>query len=624
MIYYSFLVELALIQVFIIPSTFAADRAPQAVTWSTKTHGPDGPWHAVSVSIGSPPQIVDLLPGGMWMSNVLASTVCTGSIAVNCDVSKAGFYDGKKSTTFVQIPQTGSIQNESFSKTGNTLSTLEGSAEWIFDTATIPMQNSGSGLDSSGGSLESYTLAIDNFVMLTVTSGVETLPDGTTYPAQIGKLALGASNFNQSWAQNPPNPRFNGTLLPGALVEQEKAPSNSYGMHLGAVAKGISPSLYFGGFDQTRALGSVSAQPYEISNLPIDLLDIGIGVAEGSSPFNFTSVSGLLTKGNSSMGVATTVYVEAPLPWIYLPKSACDAITQSLPVVFEDKYGLYFWDIEDPRYAKIVSSPAFLSFTFRLSGSVTNNMTINVPFALLNLTLTAPIIDKPTPYFPLRPGLGPHGKYELGRAFLQAAFVGVNWQTAMGTGNGVWFLAQAPGPNTPSKGTPTTIKSSDTSIVGSTAVWKDTWKGAWTVLNDAGDVVSAPPPATTPSGTSTPTETPGSVKEASKLGAGAIAGIVVGVAAIIMIGCLIGAWLWFKNRRSDGTTGETEPLTPVAATGCSQPYQSKPWEMESNAIVREMATDNTRKLDSTDHVFGSAPTELDTTRRPRIPVEMAG
>jgi hypothetical protein len=180
MLHYPVLAELAFIHILIIPSTLADDRAPQAVTWSTKTHGPDGPWHAVSVTIGTPPQVVDLLPGGMWMSSVLASTVCAGSIAVNCDVSKTGFYNGKKSTTSIQIPQTGSIRNESFSPTGNTLSTLEGSAEWIFDIATIPMQN-------SGGGLESYTLEMDNFVMLTVTSGVETLPDGTTYPAQVGK-----------------------------------------------------------------------------------------------------------------------------------------------------------------------------------------------------------------------------------------------------------------------------------------------------------------------------------------------------------------------------------------------------------------------------------------------------
>jgi hypothetical protein len=77
----------------------------------------------------------------------------------------------------------------------------------------------------------------------------------------------------------------------------------------------------------------------------------------------------------------------------------------------------------------IISSPAFLSFTFRLNMSTSQNITINVPFGLLNLTLTTPIVANPTQYFPLRPGQGPSGSYELGRAFMQAAFVGVNWIT---------------------------------------------------------------------------------------------------------------------------------------------------------------------------------------------------
>lgn len=112
-------------------------------------------------------------------------------------------------------------------------------------------------------------------------------------------------------------------------------------------------------------------------------------------------------------------------------------------------------------------------------------MTIKVPFALLNLTLIQPIIDTPTQYLPLRPGQGPSGSYELGRAFLQAAFIGVNWQTAQGDGDGAWFLAQAPGPNTPSKNPLTVIDAKNSTIIGLNASWEDTWKGSWTVIEPA-------------------------------------------------------------------------------------------------------------------------------------------
>lgn len=37
---------------------------PRALAWSSKTYGPDSPWHAITVEIGSPAQNVDLYPGG--------------------------------------------------------------------------------------------------------------------------------------------------------------------------------------------------------------------------------------------------------------------------------------------------------------------------------------------------------------------------------------------------------------------------------------------------------------------------------------------------------------------------------------------------------------------------------
>jgi hypothetical protein len=181
MSYHSFLAERVLLLFFITTSVLAADLFPQTVKWSTETYGPDGPWQAVSVSIGNPSQVVDLLPGGSWMSNVLTPSVCSRSTGTDCNVAKAaGFYNLDKSSSSVQIGQTGDIRNSNFSDTVGALATLEGSGNWTFDIATIPMLN-------SGGGLNEYKLEIENFDMLTITSATEELPDGTTYPVQIGK-----------------------------------------------------------------------------------------------------------------------------------------------------------------------------------------------------------------------------------------------------------------------------------------------------------------------------------------------------------------------------------------------------------------------------------------------------
>jgi hypothetical protein len=68
--------------------------------------------------------------------------------------------------------------------------------------------------------------------------------------------------------------------------------------------------------------------------------------------------------------------------------------------------------------------PPYIEFTFRLNSSVSQNVITNLPFSL-NLTLTAPYVDQPNQYFPCRPFYA--DAFYLGRAFLQGAFLGVNW-----------------------------------------------------------------------------------------------------------------------------------------------------------------------------------------------------
>jgi hypothetical protein len=119
--------------------------------------------------------------------------------------------------------------------------------------------------------------------MLVISDGYETLTDGTKYAIEVGNLALGAPEVNQFWYDG--SRRFNSSLVPSYLYLTDQVPSNSFGMHIGSTALEIPPSLYIGGHDQSRVLGEVTMQDYNMHYFPIDLLDIGIGVAEGASPF---------------------------------------------------------------------------------------------------------------------------------------------------------------------------------------------------------------------------------------------------------------------------------------------------------------------------------------------------
>ncbi|RDW73415.1 hypothetical protein BP6252_07322 [Coleophoma cylindrospora] len=490
---------------------FSCAIPPRAIEWSSKVYGPDGPWQAVSISIGTPGQNIDLYPGGFFNSVIYASSLC----ATVCDAQVAGLYDPSASSTQFSFPEVPTLTNSFSSGTGGV------NASFIFDNLNV----------LSTGS--DPPAVVSSFDMQVLTAGFNVLPNGVKYPLEIGNLAFGARDVNQTW-QRAGQPDINGTMLPSGLFAAGLVPSNSYGLHIGSVALSIPASLYIGGYDQTRVLGQVTTQPYGLNFLPIDLLDIGIGVAVGDSPFDFSSRGGLLAKGNSTIGSALQVHVDSVPPYLYLPQSTCDALALNLPVTFSPDYNIYFWNTSDPLYEKIISSPSYLGFTFRLNNSISQNMTINVPFSLLNLTLTAPLVSEPTQYFPCSP-VTDSSPYMLGKAFLQAAFVGVTWQT---NDDGVWFLAQAPGPNTPtpSLGVVTTIAPADKFIVASENSWIDTWSHTWTPIGT--NTINIPTAGTTTLASSTGVSSNTSVGHG--ISNGAIAGVAVGTISILValgLGC---------------------------------------------------------------------------------------
>jgi hypothetical protein len=532
---------IALLITLIFVESFCLAR-PQGIRWSTTSYGPDGPWWAVQLTIGTPPQPIELLPGGTWASNILTSTICANAtLSPVCYAKTAGLYNASASSTHWHSGSPAHVDNGPFDGNVGALP-LFGTMEFGFDTASVP----------SSGFEPDVTSVVQSFDMIQISDAHDTLPDGTQYPITIGKMGLGGQNINQTWPElNAPN--TNGTFITGSLYEKGEVQSNSFGMHIGSVTAGIPGSLYIGGYDQSRIVGPVTAQRYGAFFLPIDLLDIGFDVAEGQFPFNFQAKTGLLSQGNSSIGLKLPVQVDASLPYMYLPQSTCDAITKDLPVIYQPKYGLYFWNTTDPRY-KMVSSPSMLTFTFRLNGGNAQSITINVPFPRLNLTLAPPITTSPTPYFPCRPT---NGNYTLGRAFLQAAFLGANWGT---DSKGVWFLAQAPGPNTPSQPVNLDIGFADKTLTPSTNEWRDSWIGGWTAI---GTVTPRPTatgstPSTNPTSSSSPSSSSsGFSPSPTVLSTGAIAGIAVGSTLAILL--VLGLAFHFWRKRSTKATSEVVP-----------------------------------------------------------------
>src|SRR5690606_21047952 len=97
---------------------------------------------------------------------------------------------------------------------------------------------------------------------------------------------------------------------------------------------------------------------------------------------------------------------------------------------------LYLWDTSDRSYS-IVNSSIALEFNF--THTAKENNSIRVPLRLLHLTLSPPLVKEEKPYFPCRPTKN-FEDYALGRSFLQAAYIGMNWHQKL------FWMGQAPGP----------------------------------------------------------------------------------------------------------------------------------------------------------------------------------
>ncbi|CCD46785.1 similar to aspartic-type endopeptidase [Botrytis cinerea T4] len=460
---------ISLILALFIPLASAGSNAI-SLQWSNRTYGPDGPWQAVSVGIGTPTQAIDLIPGGSWTANILSTSICSNSSG--CPSLNAGLFDIHASTSYTQINNTGVIANTTFANRAGTLPVSTGAAQVGLDTLTIS-----NGADSN---------TIENFELLVIENADQTLSNGTKYAPQVGSLALGAPNINQTFSSN-----LTGQFLSSGLYSQAKIPSNSFGLHVGSASMGIRGSLVLGGYDQSRVLTPVTTQKGYNGTFSMSLVDMSIGTIDGYSPLNFnTTKSGLLF--NSATSAASNglleVDVDPSVPYLYLPTSTCDILASHLPITYNENLNLYLWNTSSPLYQPIISSPTYLAFTFSNADSDNQNtqISIKIPFSLLSLSLTYPLSNTSdsVPYFPCQPSSLPSGSWALGRAFLQAAFLGTIWTdssnitSSQGTS---FFLAQAPGPDVPGENL-VNLQPDSTSLDASTTVWKDTWSSHWTPL----------------------------------------------------------------------------------------------------------------------------------------------
>ena len=538
---------------------------------SARSLGPDGPWSAIDLAIGWPVELVPVYPGQTEATLVISNTVCVRQRAV-CSNPSVGFYDQLNNPSMTTADM--DIRADAVPGWNDNLTNPLRVAGPVRQTLERIFVNRDPG---------SY---LNNISILTSDGMTTNYAGGINISLDVGIMSLAArrTNFQQSAESSAKTYTPLEFLASSSATYGNPVPSLSWGLHMGSVRYNVTGSLLFGGYDQARVLQA----PGVFKSTAITLTEICIN----STIPAFQSTGNLMNTSNTpfSSGSSIPVLLEPALPYLYLPPAICNSFASYLPLVYHFDLDLYTWNTSDPSLLTLLTSLSNLKFTFTNSSGVSTE--IAVPFALLNLTLTPPLVSTPTSYFPCRPysndaaGTTDSGsfQYYLGRAFLQGAFIGQNW------GTGSYFVAQAPGPGLPGSRI-VDIGANDTSVSAFAQAhrWEDTWKN---VLSKDGmnqtvvSIMSSPSPPLYDNSDESPRLSIG-----SKVGI-SIAIMTLGLAAMIVIVTRIQR---FKGQRRWSSTLETlhdfrdylviwNPIKRrIRFRGCSRrrnPQEFRIWELE--------------------------------------------
>lgn len=372
--------------------------------------GPDGPWQAVfvaqpytSLSNGDLDRWIMMYPDnrGPLKSIVPLKEACYPYDNTSVSCGQGGFWKPSSSDKITvkevtTITQNFSVPNKDYQILGQLQQSL---------------------LDYEG-LMENISLVVQ------VSGGGQLLANGTDVGMDVGILRLGDPTMHGQVQDHS-----GGYSTLSWLFSHNKIPTYTFGLHIGSFALKYPGSLYYGGYDKGRTLG-----PYTTFDQYTTLLDIEFDVALGSLPSGFTPKRNIMSEifGQDSRKLPL-VELDTVDPYIAVPRPVCDTLASFLPIYFDHNLQYWLWKTDDPKYASLVQSPAYLGFVFPPAPGNRANVTIKVPLILLNLTLTEPITPKDLSYFPCntRPVSEQYNRISLGRAFLQAAFMGTNYVTGI-------------------------------------------------------------------------------------------------------------------------------------------------------------------------------------------------
>ena len=340
----------------------------------------------------------------------------------------------------------------------------------------------------------------------------------------VGHLGLNPQSINFT-TQNDPSPSLLTTLK-----TMNRIPSLSYGysagaeyresvfafwwsylyLHLPVGLKKVVGTLTLGGTDTSRYIPNDVTFSFA-SDISRDLV---VGLQSIQFNDGHTASQEMLPSG----GILT--FVDSTVPHIWLPLDSCQQFERYFGIDHDNNTDLYL--VNASTHSRLLRQNASLSFQLGNDPNSGTSTTIAFPYASFDLTVSDPVVNTTTHYFPIRRAAN-NSQYTLGRAFLQESYLTVDYERRN------FSISQAAFPQ------------------------------------DAGQRITPVLPinATTMT-TSTPSPSP-----SSKLSSGVTAGIAIGV-VILCVLILLGAFLLWRRRRRHETFDK-----PASPDSQQEPEDSK-------------------------------------------------
>ncbi|KAL8871203.1 MAG: hypothetical protein Q9174_002913 [Haloplaca sp. 1 TL-2023] len=227
----------------------------------------------------------------------------------------------------------------------------------------------------------------------------------------LGYIGLSPYPINFTTVDIPP------PSLLSQLKTEEQIPSLSYGYSAGAQyrLKQTLGTLTLGGYDESRFTPNDVSFTFaeDISrDLVLVIQSIEYSDAENSTKQLLLSESVL-------------TFIDSTVPHIWLPREACDAFESAFGLTYDNATHLYFIDADSHDLLEERNPSVSFILAEGMEGGETVNITF--PYASFDLTVSSPIVARPTRYFPIRRADNAT-QHTLGRAFLQEAYLTVDYE----------------------------------------------------------------------------------------------------------------------------------------------------------------------------------------------------